>query len=201
MTSQFWITSTPSRLAARAKPHATASCRTVPPRGCSRPPRIGKRALSKSAIGSSLRTSSTPRNSPSTPCRRIEFAAPHEGVTLRVAVEQVQHAALADHRVVIDVLLETLPELHRPFVERDVAGHQVVRADDRRVATDIAAAEPTFFDDGDVANAVDFRQVIGRREPVAATADDDDVVVSPAVRRRATPVPSRDGRVPPRGAS
>ena len=38
VTSQFWTISTPRSLAPRAYPHATASCRTVPPRRCNRPP-------------------------------------------------------------------------------------------------------------------------------------------------------------------
>ena len=39
-------------------------------------------------------------------------AAPREGVALRVGMVEVQHAALADHGVVVEVLLQPLPELH-----------------------------------------------------------------------------------------
>ena len=59
---------------------------------------------------------------------RIDAMQPHgvaaagEGVALRVGVIEIEHAALADHGVVIEVLLQPLPQLHRPFVERDVAG-------------------------------------------------------------------------------
>jgi hypothetical protein len=49
-------------------------------------------------------------------------AAPGEGVALRVGVDQVEHAALADHGVVVEVLLQPLPQLHRPFVERLLPG-------------------------------------------------------------------------------
>src|SRR6202035_6004369 len=43
VTSQFSRISTPRASAARAYPHATASCRAVPPRRCNAPPRMGYR--------------------------------------------------------------------------------------------------------------------------------------------------------------
>jgi hypothetical protein len=66
------------------------------------------------------------------------IAAPRVGVTLGVGVIEVEHAALADHGVVVDVPLQPLPQLHRPFVERDVAGQQVVGAHDCGIAADVA---------------------------------------------------------------
>jgi hypothetical protein len=103
-------------------------------------------------------------------------AAARALVALRIVVEQVQHAALADHRVVVEVLLQAFPQLERVLVEGDVAGHQVVRADDRGVAADVAAADVPLLQHGHVARAVVLRQVIRRGETVAATADDDEVV-------------------------
>ena len=40
-------------------------------------------------------------------------AAPRVSVALRVRVIEVEHAALAHHRIVIEVLLQPFPELHR----------------------------------------------------------------------------------------
>ncbi len=89
---------------------------------------------------------------------------------------EVQHAALADHRIVIEILLQLFPKLHRPFVEDDIARQQIVRADDRRVAADIAAADPAFFQHRDIGEAVLFGEIIGGRKTVAAAANDDGVV-------------------------
>jgi hypothetical protein len=63
------------------------------------------------------------------------------GIPLGVGVKQIEHAALADHGVEVELLLQPFPQLHRKFVEGRVAGQQVVRADDGGVAADIAGAE------------------------------------------------------------
>ncbi len=78
-------------------------------------------------------------------------AAPRIGVALRVGMVEVQDAALADHRVVVEVALHRLPELHRQLVEADIAGQQVVGADDRGVAAGIAGADPALLQHRDVA--------------------------------------------------
>ena len=104
------------------------------------------------------------------------IAAPGEGIALGIGVAEVQHAALRDHGVEVEVLLEVLPQLHRPFIERVVAGQHVVGADDRGVAADVAGAEPALFEDRDVFEAVFLGKIIGRRQPMAAAADDDDVI-------------------------
>ena len=103
-------------------------------------------------------------------------AAAGIGVTLRVGVVEVEDAALADHRVVVQVLLQPLPQLHRPFVEGDVAGKQVVGADDRGVAAGIARSDPAFLQHRDVADAVLLGEIVGGRQPMPAAADDHDVV-------------------------
>ena len=77
-------------------------------------------------------------------------AAPGIGVALRVGMEEIEHAALADHGVVVELLLQPLPELHRQLVERDVAGQQVVGADDGGVAPDIAGAEIALLEHRDI---------------------------------------------------
>ena len=52
------------------------------------------------------------------------IAAPGIGIALRVGMVEVQHAALADHGVVVEVALHRLPELHRQLVEADIARQQ-----------------------------------------------------------------------------
>ena len=91
-------------------------------------------------------------------------------------MEEIEHAALRHHGVEIEILLEPFPQLHRPFVEGIVAGQQVVRADDRGVAPDIAGAEPALLQHRDIGDAVLLGEIIGGRQPMPAAADDDDVV-------------------------
>jgi hypothetical protein len=61
-------------------------------------------------------------------------------------------------------------------VERDALVEQVVRADDRRVAAGVAAADPALLDDRDVREAVLGREVVRGAEPMPAAADDDGVI-------------------------
>lgn len=87
-----------------------------------------------------------------------------------------------------------------------VAGHEttavaltwtIVGADDRRVTPGIAAPDPAFFQHRDVGQPVHRGEVIGRRQPVPAAADDDDVI-SGLWRRiapRRCPVPVAGQRV------
>ena len=103
-------------------------------------------------------------------------AAPGEGVALGVGMIEIEHAALADHRVVVEILLQPFPQLHRAFVEGIIAGQQIVGADDRRVAAGIAGADPALFQHRDVGDAVLLGEVIGGRKAMAAAADDDDVI-------------------------
>ena len=114
------------------------------------------------------------------------IAAARIGVALRVGMKEVQHAALADHRVVIDRLLQPFPQLHRLLVEGRVAWQQVIGADDRRVAPDIAGADERAFQYGDVADPVFFREVERGCEPMPPAAHDDDVIGR--LRRRVAPL-------------
>src|SRR5277367_6842036 len=57
-----------------------------------------------------------------------------------------------------------------------VALEQVVRPHDRGVAAGIAAAQPSLLEHGDVGDAVIPGEIVGRRQTMAATTDDDDVI-------------------------
>src|SRR5690606_426036 len=103
-------------------------------------------------------------------------AAPREIVELRRRVGEVQDAALREHDVVVEVVGQPLPQLHRMLVEARVLRQQIVRAHDGGVAADIAGAEPPLFENGDIGQAVLLGKVIGGRKPVATSADDHHVV-------------------------
>ena len=114
-----------------------------------------------------------------------------------LGVRQVQYAALAQHDVEIELAGQALPELQPVFVDRSALVPQVVGADDGRVARDIAAGEPALFHHGDIGDAVFLCQVVGRRQPVAAAADDHDLIGRPRFRRapELRPVPVAGKRI------
>ena len=91
-------------------------------------------------------------------------------------VAEIVDAALAEHDVVVEVLAESFPQLHRLFVQQRRFGPQVVRANDGGVASCITAANPALLEDGDVAHVVFTRQVICCGKTVTAAANDDDIV-------------------------
>ena len=104
----------------------------------------------------------------------VDVAFSHLNV-MRV-VRQHEHAARRIHDVVVELLGQALPQLHRVLVERGRFLPEVVRADDRGVAPGIAAAEPALLQHRDIAEAVLLGEVIGGREAVPARADDDRVI-------------------------
>ena len=98
------------------------------------------------------------------------------GVALRICVEQIDNAALADHRIVVEILLKPFPELERKFVKRLIAIEQIIRADDRRITPDIAAANIAFFEHSDLGLAEFFGKIIRGSEPVSAATNDKDII-------------------------
>ena len=91
-------------------------------------------------------------------------------------VTEAEHAALGKHYVVVDVLGQAFPQLHRVFIETCRFVPQVVGTNDGGVARGVATAQPAFLDDGDVLYAELLRQVVRRGQTMAATADDDHIV-------------------------
>ena len=142
MTSQCWMMSTPSASAPRAKPQATASWRTVPPRGCRSPPLDRKARVVEIEKRKQCAHLFAVEQFGVDAVQSHRIAAPRVGVALGVGMVEVQHAALRHHGVEIKFLLQSLPEFHREFIEGVVARQQIVGADDRRVAADVAGAEP-----------------------------------------------------------
>ena len=109
-------------------------------------------------------------------------------------VDQVQHAALAEHQVVVELLRQPLPELQRMLVERGALVPQIVGADHRGVAPGVAAAEPALLQHRDIGDAVEAGEVVGSGQAMTAGADDDDIVGPASVRGSATaPASARGG--------
>ena len=89
---------------------------------------------------------------------------------------KVENTALAYHRVVVELFLKALPQLHRPFVEGKITGKQIVRANYRCISTDVARPDITFFDDGNARDAVFLCKVVSGCEAMSAAANYDNLV-------------------------
>ncbi|MCY1309324.1 hypothetical protein D9M70_594110 [compost metagenome] len=89
---------------------------------------------------------------------------------------QHHHAALREHDIVVEVLAEPLPQLHRVFVEMRALVIEIVGADNRGVAPGIAATKPAFFDDRDIGNAMFLGQIISCTQTMPASADNDHII-------------------------
>ena len=104
---------------------------------------------------------------------------PHAVADVLEGVRQVEHTALAEEEVVVELRRKTFPELQGVLIDPRALVPQVVRADDGGVAGGIAAADPAALEHGDVGDPVLAGQVVGGREAVPAPADHDDLVGGP----------------------
>ena len=130
---------------------------------------------------------------------RVEQLRPHahevvragrhpERAHRRLAVPQVEGAAVEEHEVEVEFVGQHGPEPQSLLVEAHVLGGALVRAHDRRVPPGPAEADVLRLEDRHVADAVVARQVVRGREAVHAAADDDGVVA--ALERGGTPEPA-----------
>jgi hypothetical protein len=97
-------------------------------------------------------------------------------------VRQVEHAALAEEEVVVQLAGQLFPLLERELVDRRARVPQVVGPDDGGVAGHVAAGQPSLLQHSDVGEAVVSGQKVGRGEAVAPGADNESVVRRPRVR-------------------
>src|SRR5262249_9157480 len=108
--------------------------------------------------------------------QHVRLPAPTSVADVLQRVRQVEHAALAEEQVVVELRFEALPQLQRVLVDRGALVPEVVGADDRGVPCDVPAGEPTALEHGHLGDPVLLREVVRGREAVAAAADDQDVV-------------------------
>src|SRR5258708_18816199 len=92
---------------------------------------------------------------------------------------QVEHAALAHHGVVVQLLLEPFPEFHRPFKKGLIRRRDVVGSDDGGVPPGVSGSDPALFEHGDIFKSVLLREIIGCGETGPAPAYNDDVIARP----------------------
>ena len=94
-------------------------------------------------------------------------------------VAQVELALVGEQDVEVELLGERPVHPQARLVQGDGLGRVVVGAEHLGVATRCARAKVGAFEDGDVADAVDLREVVREREAVHAAADDHHVVAGP----------------------
>jgi hypothetical protein len=107
---------------------------------------------------------------------------PLEHLGLVPGVGEHEHAARAEHHVVVELERERFPEPERVVVERDTLGPQIVGAADRRVAAGVAEPDPPLLEHRHAPDPVPAGEVVGGREPVPAAAHDDRVVAAGGLR-------------------
>src|SRR3546814_16180300 len=76
-----------------------------------------------------------------------------------------------------DLIGQLLVELDRKFVKGSRFREEIIRADDRRVATGVAAADPAALDERDVGETMVLRTIISGREAMPAATDHDRVII------------------------
>lgn len=101
-----------------------------------------------------------------------------EGLDIVNVVREHHHAALGIHDVVVQILGQRFPKIERAVIKTRALVIEVVRADDSRVATRVAAAEPALVDHRDIGDPMLLREVVCRTQAVPAGADDHHVVSS-----------------------
>ena len=101
-------------------------------------------------------------------------------------MRQMQQAARRKHDVVIQLPAQVVPQLQCVLIQAGGLVVQIIRAHDGGIAAGVAAAQPAFFEHGDVGDAAFFGQIIRGRQPVAAAADNHDPIGF--FGRRAAPV-------------
>ena len=106
---------------------------------------------------------------------------PRELAQVVEVVREVEHSALAQHDVEVELPAEPLVELQGVLVQMGALVQKVVRPDDGGVAAGVAAPQPALLEHRDVPDAVQLREVVRGREPVAAAAHDDDIVGLPGL--------------------
>ena len=104
------------------------------------------------------------------------IAAARERGHIAIGVRQIDDAARAVHDVVVQIPRECLPAPQRILIEVVVLRQEVIRADDRGIAPDIAVTEQALLEDGHPLDAMISRQMVGRCQAMPAGSDDDYVV-------------------------
>ncbi len=192
VTSQFCMMSTPQRV----RGAGIAPGDRIVPGGAAAPLQGGAAAPDSAwqaamlSGGQNAFACSGVSHSLSTPFSAVRVDVALEHLHVMDVVREHHHAALAEHDVVVQLLRQALPELHRMVVERRALVEEIVRADDRGVAPGIAAADPALLQHGDVAHAVLAWRGNRRRQPMPAAADDDRVVRRLRLRRAPLRLPA-----------
>lgn len=134
--------------------------------------------------------------------QRIGMGGAGIAAHFRLRLGKHQHAARAEHHVVVQILTEPLIKRARLFIDRRRGVLKVIRADDRGVAPGIATAKPALFDHRHIGDAEIAPEIIGRGQPMPARANDHHIIARLGCGRAPGPSPplmiarrfARDGK-------
>ncbi len=101
---------------------------------------------------------------------------PLEALLVVRVVRQHHHAARRIHDVIVEILAQAFPQFEGMLVDVHALFIEIVGPNDGGIAAGIAAAEPALLDHRHIRDAVFLGKIIGSTEPMAATADDDDII-------------------------
>ena len=124
------------------------------------------------------------------PLQRIGMGGALVATDLVLGLRQHDDTTGAEHHVVVQILAHSLIKTTRFFIDRRRRILQIVRADDGGIASGVAAAQPTLFDNRDIGDAEILAKVIGGGQTMAASAHDDHIVVAFGGRRAPGALPS-----------
>jgi hypothetical protein len=179
VTSQFSMMSTPTELAHRTGPalpgagqHRQTLARIAPQQGQQAVDRIGIEQL---VVGSD---------------QTHRMHAPAGIAQLGPGLDDLDLPPLADHQVEIQTLAQVFPQAQVLVLKPDARFAQVVRANHRRVAAGIAAAEPAALEHRHPGQALIAHQMPGGRQAMATTADHHRVVAGGRLGRAPGPGPA-----------
>ena len=117
----------------------------------------------------------------------VRVVAPCDFLEVAFGMRHMHDAARTKHDIIVQFLAKAGPEAQRMSVDTRTFVLEIVRADDCCVASDVAAAQPAFFEHGDPRHAVFLSHIVSGCEAVAAGANDYGVVFR--FRIRASPLP------------
>ncbi len=91
-------------------------------------------------------------------------------------MRQHHHAAFGIHGVIVELLAQPIPKLHRMIIKMRAFIIEIVGSDDRCVPPCIAAADPAFLQDRNIGDPIFLGEIISRAQTMPAAADDNRVI-------------------------
>ena len=102
--------------------------------------------------------------------------APFHFVQFVACKREIDHPALTEHGVEIELLAQSFPQFQCVLVQMRAVVPHVIGAHDRGVAPGVAEPDRAFFQHCYIADAVKFGKIVRSCQPMPAAADDYHVI-------------------------